>query len=296
MSGHLLAPERTASSVPAHLPEVDAVMRQAGAENFPVALRVLPRAVRAHLMAVYGFARLTDDIGDEADGDRLAMLDWLEAEVALAAAGAATHPILQRLTPTMQDCALPLDPFQRLIEANRRDQSVARYETFDDLLEYCWYSAAPVGELVLRIFGVSTPERIARSDEVCAGLQVVEHLQDAAEDMARDRVYLPQRDLAAFGCTEADLVEPHAGAALRAALSYEADRARRLLASAGPLARQLPVQPRVAICAFAAGGHAALDAVTQAEFDVLGVRCRPRPAALGARLVSALAASRRGNR
>ena len=235
-------------------------------------------------MAVYGFARLADDIGDEAEGDRLELLDWLTAELDRASRGTATHPLLAGLTPTIRQFDLPLDPFRRLIEANRRDQVVRRYQTFDDLVGYCMLSAAPVGELVLRIFEVSSPDRIALSDDICNGLQIVEHIQDVAEDIARDRVYLPQSDLSALGCREAELRAPLTSPALRAVLRYEAGRARRLLGSAVPLARQLPLQPRIAVCGFAAGGLAALDAIERAGYEVLAQRCRPRPLRLALHL------------
>jgi squalene synthase HpnC len=293
MSELLLAPERTMpSSTPHNLPGTETILAQAGAENFSVASRLLPHAVRDHLMAVYGFARLADDIGDEASGDRLALLDWLTSELVLAGRGQATHPILRRLTPTIRQFELALDPFHRLIEANRRDQVVHRYETFDDLIGYCNLSAAPVGELVLRIFGVSTPARIILSNDVCNALQIVEHIQDVAEDVADGRIYLPQADLRAYGCTEDELRAPSASAALRAVLRYEAGRARRLLGAATPLTRGLPFQPRVAVCGFAAGGLAALDAIEQAGYQVLRQRCRPRPVRLGTRLVQALVVSR----
>jgi squalene synthase HpnC len=288
MNDQLLAPERTITLTPDNLPGIETVLGQSGSENFPVASRLLPRSVRAHLLAVYGFARLADDIGDEADGDRLALLEWLQAELERAEKGKATYPLLARLTPTIRQFDLPLDPFIRLIEANRRDQVVSRYETFDDLLGYCRLSAAPVGELVLRIFGVSTPARIALSDDVCNGLQIVEHMQDVAEDVAADRIYLPQADLRAFGSADVELRASRTTPALRAVLRYEAGRARRLLGSAAPLARQLPLQSRIAVCGFAAGGLAALDAIEQADFEVLGHQCRPRPHRLGAHLARGL--------
>jgi squalene synthase HpnC len=293
MNEQLIAPERTVMSNPVFLPDTEMVLGQAGAENFPVASRLLPRAVRDHLIAVYGFARLADDIGDEAEGDRLALLDWLTDELERSARGEATHRLLRRLSPTIQQFDLPLDPFYRLIEANRQDQLHQRYETFDDLVAYCRLSATPVGELVLRIFEVSSPARIALSDDVCIALQVVEHLQDVAEDAARDRLYLPLKDLRAFGSSEDEVRGRRTTPHLRSVLRYEAGRARRLLASATPLTRQLPLQPRIAICGFAAGGMAALDAIESARYEVLAQRCRPRPLRLGARLVGALAASTR---
>ena len=144
---------------------------------------------------------------------------------------------------------------------------------------------------MLRIFEVSSPARIALSDDVCIALQIVEHLQDVGEDAARDRIYLPQRDLRAYGCAEADLRAPRTSPVLRTVLRYEAGRARRLLGSAAPLTRQLPLQPRIAVCGFAAGGMAALDAIDAAGYEVLAVRCRPRPLRLGVRLVGGLVAA-----
>ena len=130
-------------------------------------------------------------------------------------------------------------PFERLIEANRMDQVLTRYETFAQLLDYCQLSAAPVGELVLGVFGVATPDRIALSDRVCAGLQVVEHLQDIAEDHGRGRVYMPREDLDRFGCDEEDL----AGAVTAPETSADRVRGRSRQSAArqrGPLARTLP--------------------------------------------------------
>jgi len=247
-------------------------------ENFPVASWFLPRAVRSNLMAIYGFARLTDDVGDEAHGDRLKLLDGLEAQLDLAAHGSATNPTFQRLSPVIRDLNLSLDPFRRLIEANRMDQHVSRYRTFDDLVGYCMLSAAPVGELVLAVFGLSSEERIKRSDKVCIALQLVEHLQDVREDALRGRVYLPLEDMERFGCVEGDLVHQHTSSATRALISFEAERARDLLNVGVPLAATLPLRPRVAVAGFTAGGVAALDSIKRAKYDVLGVRCRPSKA------------------
>ena len=291
MNEQLLGCEHGGSSTLLTLPDVESVLRQADTENFTVASRFLPSAVREHLLAIYGFARLADDIGDEAEGHRLLSLDWLAAELDRSARGEAAHPILQRLTPTIRRFELPLDPFHRLIEANRRDQAVHRYETFEDLVDYCMLSAAPVGELVLRVFDVSTPARIALSDDVCAALQIVEHLQDVGEDAARGRVYLPQCHLRAFGCSEAQLRARRTSPELRSVLRYEAGRARRLFASATPLTRQLPLRPRIAVCGFVAGGRAALDPIEGAGYEVLGRQCRPRPFRLGVLLVGALMAA-----
>lgn len=266
--------------------------RLASAENFPVASRLLPRRQRAHLMALYGFARLTDDIGDESTGDRLAELDWLEHELDRAFAGTATHPVLTRLEPTIRSCRLDRQPFLDLIEANRRDQWCTNYATWEDLLHYCTLSANPVGRLVLNVFDAATPQRIDWSDDVCSGLQVVEHLQDVGEDAGRGRTYLPADDLGRAGVAESDLRAPTTNPALRDVVATIADRARRLLASGAPLARSLHGRSRWAVAAFTAGGVSTLDALAAARNDVLA--CAPiRPAKSRAfRLAVAIAAGR----
>jgi hypothetical protein len=210
------------------LPARDEVMAQAQDENFPVALWLLGPRTRHHLLAIYGFARLVDDVGDEVGGDRLALLDQLEREL-----DAPRHPVMRSLVTTVRECRLPREPFLRLIEANRRDQIVTTYESLEDLLDYCRLSAAPVGELVLHVFGAATPDRIALSDRMCAALQIIEHLQDVDEDLARGRVY----------------VGPFAGPA----------QARSLLEQGAPLVRQLRGRARLAVAGFLAGGRIALD-------------------------------------
>jgi phytoene/squalene synthetase len=156
--------------------------------------------------------------------------------------------------------SLPRVPFQRLIEANRLDQHTARYDTFEQLLGYCQLSAAPVGELVLHVFGAATPHRIRLSDRICAGLQITEHLQDIAEDFRRGRTYLPREDLVRFGCDNADL-SALPNARLQALIVFEARRAHQLLSGGAPLARTLPLRPRIAVAGFVAGGRAALESL-----------------------------------
>jgi len=205
-------------------------MAQAGHENFPVALFLLGPRLRGQLLTLYGFARLVDDVGDEVEGDRLELLDQIEREF-----DDPRHPVMRALALTIRECSLPREPFLRLIEANRRDQVVTRYESLEGLLDYCSLSAAPVGELVLHVFGVASPARIALSDRICAGLQLIEHLQDIDEDRARGRVYV-----GAFATPA---------------------QARLLLEQGAPLVRELRGRPRLAAAGFLAGGRVALDAL-----------------------------------
>ncbi|HTO06443.1 MAG TPA: squalene synthase HpnC [Myxococcota bacterium] len=268
-------------------PAAAELVARAQTENFPVALFVLSRAQRAHLMAIYGFARLADELGDSAPGDRLAQLDFLEADLDRAYRGQAQHPLLQRLTPSLESLKLPREPFAALIEANRRDQRIARYASWRALAEYCEYSANPVGRLVLHVFGAATPERFALSDRVCTALQLAEHCQDVAEDFAAGRVYLPAEDLARFGASEADLTRLQASPALREVLRFEVARARGLLDSGAALVKTLSGRGRLAVAGFIAGGRAALDAIERADFDVLAEATRPRKRDLARRLLGA---------
>jgi squalene synthase HpnC len=242
------------------LPGAQELLRQAGSENFTVANRLLGAETCRHLMAIYGYARLVDDVGDEAPGDRDALLDVVEEELSTVFAGGDTaHPVMRSLAASVRACSLPEGPFRRLLAANRMDQTVTRYETWNQLMEYCTLSANPVGELVLGVFGAATAERIALSDQVCSGLQVVEHLQDIAEDHRRGRVYLPVEDQERFGVDESSLARAGTpDGPLRGLIAYEAARAGQLLSAGAPLARTLALRPRIAVAGFVAGGRAAL--------------------------------------
>ncbi|WP_330460862.1 squalene synthase HpnC [Streptomyces sp. NBC_00820] len=274
-------------------PELEsATLDKAASENFPVAPFFLPRDWRDDLMAVYGFARLVDDIGDgdlapggadaralgvaaaEAE-DRLVLLDAFEADLRRVFDGTPHHPLLRRLQPTVRRRALTPEPFLGLIAANRQDQLVTRYETYDDLVAYCELSANPVGRLVLAVTGTATPERIRLSDAICTALQIVEHLQDVAEDLGRDRIYLPTEDMKHFHVQETDLAAKTAGASLRALVAFEAQRARDLLNEGSPLVGSVHGRLRLLLAGFVAGGRAAIRAITAAEFDVLPGPPRP---------------------
>jgi squalene synthase HpnC len=252
------------------------VAARARTESFPVASLLFPRAVRPHLRAVYGFARLVDILGDELEGNRLAALDELEAELDACYEGEPTWQVMQELQPTIRACHLPRVPFLRLIEANRIDQRVAEYETWDELKGYCVHSADPVGRLVLGVLGRTEPELVALSDDVCTGLQLVNFLQDVPRDLTLGRVYVPAEDRRRFGVTQ--LAEPNGP--LRRLLEFEAERARGLLGSGEELGRKLGGRVGRGVALFARGGLAALDALERADWDVFTQRPRPSRARL----------------
>ncbi len=276
------------------------VVANASGENFPVALRLLPARYRRHLTNLYFFARLTDDLGDEArdaQADtselRLRLLDELAADVEAIYAGhsvsqdGAQSPVMRAMAQTVRECGVPAAPLLALIQANRQDQLVTRYRTYPDLQQYCELSANPVGQIVLYIFGVATPERVAASDSICTALQLAEHWQDVAEDLGNGRIYLPGEDLERYGCTEADLAAPTAGPAVRELMIFETDRAARLLDEGAPLVGTLRGAARLAVAGYLAGGRAALAAIRAQEYDVLRGTPRPDKRRLAGELVKA---------
>jgi squalene synthase HpnC len=252
--------------------DASSVARRARTENFPVASLLFPRRLRPHLRAVYGFARLVDILGDEVEGDRLAALDELEAEVDGCYAGTPDWPVMKVLQPTIREFDLPREPFLRLIEANRMDQRIAEYETWNDLKEYCRHSADPVGRLVLGLLRrADDRELVGASDDVCTGLQLVNFLQDVPRDLELGRIYLPAEDRRLFGANVLNRPNPE----LRALLEFEAARARGLLASGRMLQERIGGRTGRAVGLFARGGVAALEALESAQWDVFTRRPRP---------------------
>jgi squalene synthase HpnC len=244
---------------------------RAAGENFPVVSLLAPKHARPHLRAIYGFARLVDNLGDEAEGDRPALLGELERELE----GTPHTEIMRRLQMTIEACELPLEPFRRLIEANRIDQRKTRYADWAEVREYCTYSADPVGRLVLGVYGrAGGPELVRMSDAVCTGLQLVNFIQDPPRDLALGRVYLPQDDLARFGVSDSDLAGPLTESIVTL-LRFEGERARSLLEEGLPLAKKLGGRPGMSVALYARGGLAALAALERAGWDVFGGRPAP---------------------
>jgi squalene synthase HpnC len=265
-----------------------AVAKRAQGENFPVASVAFPRELRPHIRALYGYARLVDTLGDDLAGGpeaRLAALDELERELEGCFTGMPTWPVMLELQPTIREFDLPREPFLRLIEANRMDQRVAEYETWNDLKHYCVHSADPCGRLVLGVLRrLGDAEAAALSDDVCTGLQLVNFLQDVPRDLELGRVYLPAEDRRRFEVTELDRPnEP-----LQRLLAFEAERARRLLASGEPLGRLIGGRTGRAVAVFARGGLAAIEALERARYDVFTQRPKPSRARLARAALGAL--------
>ena len=255
-------------------------------ENFPVASWLLPRALRRHVYAVYAYCRGVDDLGDEAPGDRLALLDDWERELRAAYDGTASDPRFVALANTIREFDIPPEPFERLIDANRRDQTVKRYATFDELLDYCTFSANPVGHLVLYVFGYRDQVRQGLSDATCTALQLTNFWQDVTVDLKQDRVYIPQEDLERFGVSEDDLRAGRVTADFRRLIAFELRRTREIFDDGVALIGVVSGQLRTDLRLFTLGGLAVLDEIAARRHDVLTSRptlSRRRKALLTAR-------------
>jgi squalene synthase HpnC len=239
-------------------------------ENFTVASRFLPRELRQHVCNVYAYCRWADDLGDETgDPQRsLALLDWWETLLRQCYNGRATHPVFVALSETIQQFNIPAEPFADLLTAFRQDQRVTRYETIAELLDYCRYSANPVGRMVLYLGQCHTPERAMLSDSICTGLQLANFWQDVARDWDIGRVYLPQADCRQFGYDESCFARRECNDAFRRLLAVRVEDAERRLRAGSPLALQMPKGLRLPVALFAAGGLATLEAIRRQRFDV----------------------------
>jgi squalene synthase HpnC len=257
--------------------ELADIAARAAGENFPVGSVLFPRPLRPHIRSLYCYARLVDELGDAYDGDRLGALDDLEREVDAAFAGDATWPVLRNVQPTIREFDLPREPFLRLIEANRMDQRISEYATWEDLKHYCVHSADPCGRLVLGVLKqLDDSELVGASDSVCTGLQLVNFLQDVPRDLRLGRIYLPAEDRHSFGDPPLELPNED----LRALLRFEARRAAELLAAGDVLRERIGGRLGRAVALFARGGLAALDALESAGWDIFSGRPRPSRARL----------------
>ncbi len=251
--------------------QAELLEQKARHENFPVQMRVLPAAVRRDLLALYRYARYVDDLGDEWTGDREQALKGVVDDVHRLYEGRGPElEVVRDLAPLVESSGVPADPWLRLVEANFQDQKVSRYPTFEDLLGYCALSANPVGEIVLYLFGAADADRIALSDRVCTGLQLLEHWQDVAEDHRAGRVYLPQEDMRAFGVTEDMLAATRATPELVDLVGFETDRALAWIDAGAFLVPLLHGWARLAVSGYIAGGRAAAAGLKRHGYDTLG--------------------------
>lgn len=239
-------------------------------ENFTVVSRLLPRRLRQHVSNIYAYCRWADDLADEiGDPQRsLALLDWWEVQLHDCCHGRAVHPVFIALGETIRKFNIPQEPFVDLLAAFRQDQRVARYETSDQLLEYCRYSANPVGRLVLYLGQCHTPERVRLADLISTGLQLANFCQDVARDWDRGRIYLPQTACRRFGCDEASFARREPSDAFRQLLGSQVEQAEGWLRGGLPLAAEMPPGLRLPVALFVQGGLATLEAIRRQNYDV----------------------------
>ncbi len=262
-------------AVPASIEEASRFcvsLARAHYENFTVLSRLAPRGMRRHLAILYAYCRTVDDLGDEAPGDRLALLDRFEDELDAAFESRARHPVLVALQGTIARFDLPREPLARLIEANRIDQRRGSFATFDELRRYCEHSANPVGRLVLMLYGYRDERRFALSDATCTALQLANFWQDVERDAALGRVYLPEDEMGEYGVARSDLRADRASANLRDLMRLQVDRTRSYFRAGLPLIDRVRGHLRIDLALFSLGGLAILRKIERQDYDTLSRR------------------------
>jgi squalene synthase HpnC len=243
-------------------------------ENFHVASWFLPEALRPHFHAIYAYCRVSDDLGDEVGNTQqsLALLDLWGRELDACYEGRARHPVFVALAETIRACDIPKEPFADLLTAFRQDQVITRYATMDEVLQYCRYSANPVGRLVLYTCGYRDEERFRLSDATCSALQLANFWQDIRVDFTKDRVYIPQQDMQRFGVTDATLQKGIATAEFRTLLKHEIEFARDLFRQGLPLIGMVDRDLAIDLDLFSRGGLEIFNAIEHQDYDVLSAR------------------------
>ena len=243
-------------------------------ENFSVATWFLPKRLRQHFYNVYAYCRISDDLGDET-GNReasLQLLDEWESELNAGYEGDPRHPVFVALAGTVREFDIPKQTFADLLTAFRQDQKVTRYETFDDLLGYCRFSANPVGHLVLYLCGYRDADRQQLSDCTCTALQLANFWQDVSADFEKGRIYLPLEDLRKYHVAESDIASKNNTAAFREMMRFEVQRAREWFGRGVPLVGRVSRELAIDIELFSRGGQEILNAIERQNYAVLGRR------------------------
>jgi squalene synthase HpnC len=243
-------------------------------ENFSVATWFLPKSLRQHFYNVYSYCRISDDLGDET-GDTSASLQLLDewgSELNACYEGSPRHPVFVALAGTVREFNIPKETFADLLTAFRQDQRIARYQTFDDLLGYCRYSANPVGHLVLYLGGYRDAERQQLSDFTCTALQLANFWQDVSPDYEKGRIYLPLEDLRNHGVSESDIANRNNSPQFHEMMRFEVQRAREWFERGLPLVDRVSRELAIDIELFSRGGQEILNAIERQNYAVLGNR------------------------
>jgi hydroxysqualene synthase len=243
-------------------------------ENFPVGSILIPRPLRKHFYSIYAFARTADDFADEgyaenySERERLELLEEWRGMLRQAIKGHATHPVFIALRQTQAEFDLPVALFEDLLSAFMQDVTVSEYATFEELLDYCRRSANPVGRLILLLFGHRGEQLHSWSDDICTALQLANHWQDVAIDLAKGRIYIPAEDLARFGLSSDDLENSRSDDRFRRLMQFEVGRARELFARGKPLCVSVSGRLGLELRGVWLGGMRILDLIEQNGYDV----------------------------
>lgn len=243
-------------------------------ENFPVGSALVPKALRKHFYSVYAFARTADDFADESHEaqlsieQRLALIaEWREM-LRDSFAGRASHPVFIALAETSKRFEMPINLFEDLLSAFSQDVITERYETRDQLLDYCRRSANPVGRLILILFGYKDEQFFAWSDNICTALQLANHWQDVNIDLDKDRIYIPLEDLERFNLTAELLKERKATKDFQRLMQFEIEKARELFLQGRPLCVRVKGRLGLELRAIWSGGWRVLRRIEENDCDV----------------------------
>jgi squalene synthase HpnC len=243
-------------------------------ENFHVVSFLLPKHLHQDFYNVYSYCRWADDLGDEMGDtqESLRLLEWWSRELDRMYAGEAQHPVFVALSGTVKKYGIPKQPFADLVRAFIQDQTVTRYADWAGVLDYCVYSANPVGRLVLYLCGYSDAERQRLSDATCTGLQLANFWQDVTVDQGKDRVYLPLDLLARHNYTVEEMFARRFDGRFREVMREAVVTARKFFITGLPLARTVNKRLSVDLELFSAGGMYVLDKIEKQNYDVLSRR------------------------
>jgi squalene synthase HpnC len=250
-------------------------------ENFPVASVLLPRRLRRPVAVIYRFARTADDFADEGErpaAERLALLQGYRDELRRLASGRApADPLFEQLREVIAAHDLPIEPFHDLLDAFSQDVIKRRYASFAEVIDYCRRSADPIGRLMLRLYREASDQHVVWSDSICSALQLVNFWQDVAIDFAKNRIYLPQDEMARFGVSERQIAARDTGGGWTALMHFQVERARAMLERGAPLALALPGRIGLEIRTVVQGGLRILEKIERARGDVFRRRPVLRP-------------------
>lgn len=248
-------------------------------ENFPVGSILVPKPLRKHVYSVYAFARVADDFADEGyetdgltEAQRLAALDDWGRMLEDCYMGNASHPIFIALAETVGALQLPIQLFRDLLSAFKQDVVKRRYADFEEVLDYCARSANPVGRLILLLFGYRDEHRFGLSDRICTALQLANFWQDVEVDIQKDRIYLPQNEMARFQVEIDDLRERRFSDGYAALLEFQVERTRALFNEGKPLPELVHGRLAVELRLTWLGGTRILERIKDLGYNTLNTR------------------------